>query len=202
MCAEAESLEGVGAFASAEDRESAQNAAGALSMNEAAFRAFYERTAPQLRAYLRRASGNSATADDLLQECYLRLLRARMAPTEEAHRRHYLFRIAANLLTDHFRGTRRHAFEEFDETNQVNGPAHANLDVERAMEEVLSRLKPKERSLLWLAYVEGYRHEEIAQILRCRAASVRPMLFRARQRLAKLLRAGGWKRTGRKEERP
>ena len=48
-----------------------------LEMDEESFRGFYDRTARTLRAYLARVTGNAALADDLLQESYYRLLRAR-----------------------------------------------------------------------------------------------------------------------------
>jgi len=172
--------------------DAARKPAGLLCFDEAEFRAFYEKTAPPLRVYLRRVSGDAAIADDLLQESYLRLLRAPLAPTEESHRKHYLFRIATNLLTDHFRAAKR----SFLPLPEVPDRAHAHRDfeLERDLERFLLELKPRERELLWLAYVEGYRHDEIAKLMSCRTASVRPMLFRARSRLAELLRARGWKR--------
>ena len=164
---------------------------GALSMGEGEFRAFYERTAPHLRAYLRRVSGDSTLADDMLQESYLRLLSAPMAPAEERHRKNYLFRIATNLLRDHFRAARRMA----PEIAEVAARSRAAGDFDRRhdLEPYLLQLNPRERELLWLAYVEGYSHDEIAETLNCRSASIRSMLFRARERLAGLLRAHGWK---------
>lgn len=193
MRSEADSLSAAEiSFASAEPDENAERKpAGVPSMGEAEFRAFYEQTASQLRGYLRRVTGDAALADDLLQEAYLRMLRAPLAPTEEAHRKHYLFRVATNLLRDHFRAS-KHAFVRLTEEPQ---PAHTNRDfaVERDLEKLLLELKPRERELLWLAYVEGYRHDEIAELINCRAASIRPMLFRARGRLAELLRTRGWK---------
>lgn len=55
----------------------------------------------------------------------------------------------------------------------------------------LSRLKPRERQLLWLAYAEGASHKEIAKVSGMKAASVRPLLFRARKKLLDLLGASG-----------
>lgn len=180
-------------FASGESGEDAmRKPVGAPCINEAEFRAFYEKTAPALRGYLCRVLGDLSAADDLLQESYLRLLRAPLAPTEEAHRKHYLFRVATNLLTDHFRAAKR----LFLPLPEIPDRTHTDRDFElkRDLGQFLLELKPRERELLWLAYAEGYRHEEIAKFMRCRTASVRPMLFRARLRLANLLRARGWKR--------
>jgi RNA polymerase sigma-70 factor (ECF subfamily) len=49
-------------------------------------------------------------------------------------------------------------------------------------------MKPRERQLLWLAHAEGYTHREIAQITGLAAASIRILLFRARRKIANLLR--------------
>ncbi|MGB7023715.1 MAG: RNA polymerase sigma factor [Candidatus Acidiferrales bacterium] len=172
---------------------------GLPCINEAEFRAFYEKTAPALRGYLCRVSGDLSVADDLLQESYLRLLRAPLAPTEEAHRRHYLFRVATNLLTDHFRAAKR-SFALLPEIPSGTNAAR-DFELERDLGQFLLQLNPRERELLWLAYVEGYRHEEIAKFISCRTASIRPMLFRARLRLANLLRGRGWKRGPQGERR-
>src|SRR5476651_2138724 len=72
----------------------------ALALDEDAFRAFSDRTARGLWAYLSRIGGDAQTADDLLQETYYRFLRARVNHDDEAHRRNYLFRIATNLVRD------------------------------------------------------------------------------------------------------
>jgi RNA polymerase sigma-70 factor (ECF subfamily) len=57
------------------------------------------------------------------------------------------------------------------------------LDLARAMDQ----MKPRERSLLWLAYAQGCSHEEIAHVLGLKKASLNALLFRARKRLLGLL---------------
>ena len=52
------------------------------------------------------------------------------------------------------------------------------------MAHLFERLKPQEQALLWLAYVEGFDHGEIASALQVKEKSVRVLLFRARKRLA------------------
>jgi RNA polymerase sigma-70 factor (ECF subfamily) len=160
----------------------------ALEMDEEAFRAFYDRTARVLRGYLSRVSGDAALADDLLQETYYRFLRAKSDYENESHRRNALFRIASNLLRDHFR--RRKAspppalLEE--DTMAAAGGTHgeARADLRRAM----ARLRSRDRELLWLAYAQGSSHREIAEFLGLKTGSIKLLLFRARRRLADLLR--------------
>jgi RNA polymerase sigma-70 factor (ECF subfamily) len=56
------------------------------------------------------------------------------------------------------------------------------------MRQAFERLKLRERDLLWLAYVEGASHHEIADRTGLKPASVRLLLYRARRRLAGLIR--------------
>ena len=53
--------------------------------------------------------------------------------------------------------------------------------------DALARLKPRERSLLLLAYSQGSSHHEIAESLGLKTGSVKALLFRARKRLASFL---------------
>jgi RNA polymerase sigma-70 factor, ECF subfamily len=55
------------------------------------------------------------------------------------------------------------------------------------MRQAFRRLKTRERQLLWLAYVEGASHKEIADSTGLKAGSVRLLLFRARRKLTGLI---------------
>jgi RNA polymerase sigma-70 factor, ECF subfamily len=161
----------------------------ALLMDEEAFRGFYERTSRLVWVYLHRLTGDRTAADDLLQESYYRLLRTRASFENEAHRRRYLFRIATNLVRDRSRRVRTRP-TEVESVGDMAVPATTatralddRLDVKQAM----SRMDPRERALIWLAYSEGASHREIAEIVGVRVSSVKTLLFRARRRLARML---------------
>jgi len=153
-------------------------------MNEDAFQAVYDRTARPLWAYLLRVSGRRDVADDLLQEAYCRFFVRNPPGLDEAQTRSYLFRIATNLLRDRWRHHEDEADEEqWSEISAGETDQAARVDVRRVMQ----NLKPRERQLLWLAYVEGMNHTEIASATGLSAISIRLLLFRARRRAAGLL---------------
>ena len=162
-------------------------------MDEDTFRAFYDRTARPVWAYLARITGDRSLADDLLQETYYRFLRAERSFTSDSHRRNYLYRIATNLAHDRHRQTRstvavpvpgEHERSALTDGHDAAADAERRTDLDRAM----AQLKPRERELLWLAYAHGSSHEEIADSLGLRKASIKMLLFRARRRLAAILR--------------
>jgi RNA polymerase sigma-70 factor (ECF subfamily) len=160
------------------------------AVDEDAFRAFYDRTARTLWAYLSRTTGDRHAADDLLQEAYYRFIRSGARLESEEHRRHYLFRVATNLVRDRHR--RAQSSEELlGDRDVADTSSRESLAVQverrRDLRAAFARLKPRERELLWLAYAEGSSHHEIAETLGVRASGVRVMLFRARRRLGGLL---------------
>jgi RNA polymerase sigma-70 factor (ECF subfamily) len=155
-----------------------QTAAG-----EEGFRRLYEATSRPLWGYLQHASGRPDVADDLLQETYCKFLLSNAPAMDEARTRSYLFRIATNLLHNRSRSRDDSALEEPAECG-AESDEDARLDV-RAM---MRQLKPRERELLWLAYVEGMSHAEIAAATGLGAMSIRILLYRARQKASGFLR--------------
>lgn len=173
-------------------RAEADPADAVFEMDEDTFRALYDRTARALWAYLSRITGSPDAADDLLQETYYRFLRAQGRHESEAHRRNSLFRIATNLTRD---GWRRGAHArlvplpdgprgELQADVDVAGDAERRTDLSRA----LLQLTPRERAMLWLAYAHGSSHRDIASTVGVKAASVKLLLFRARRKLALVMR--------------
>ncbi len=113
------------------------------------------------------------------------------------YRRNYLFRIATNLVRDHFR-KRRPESQLQDESR--GAPSHQKAVAMRSdVAKALTDLAPRDRQMLWLAYVEGSSHAEIARSLGLRTASLKSMLFRARKRLAEKFRGLGLQPTGGEE---
>jgi RNA polymerase sigma-70 factor (ECF subfamily) len=170
----------------------------ARTLDDAAFRAFYQQHGRAVWSYLYRVLGNASQADDVMQEAFCRFLTAPVAGLPESELRAYVFRIAGNLAIDHWRRARREQQAFGDRADQAEPtapgaqPTPRELDVART----LGELKPRERALLWLAYVEESGHDEIAASLGLAPKSVRVLLYRARHKLAALLRQRGITRGG------
>jgi len=163
-----------------------------LPMDNDAFAGFYERSARFLWAYLARVSGDPALADDLMQESYVRFLCASrtesLSSQGEVAGRKYLFRIGTNLLRDHWRRPQTASIEEIPEDFFAAAVDEGQSDSKAMLGPAMKLLRPRDRQLLWLVYAEGYSHREIAEITGLASASVRLLLFRARRKIAALLR--------------
>jgi RNA polymerase sigma-70 factor, ECF subfamily len=157
-------------------------------VSELDFQRLYDATAGSILGYLVASTGRRDVADDLLQETYCRLLAHHAAVIaagmDALALRRYLFRIATNLLHDRWRARRDEPYTEAAETG-----AMPDLDARVDVRAMLEHLKPKERELLWLAYVEGMDHAEIAAATGLGRLSVRTLLFRARSKARRFLDA-------------
>lgn len=163
------------------------NTAGMPAQTREEFEDFYRSTAPALLRYIRRTAGNSSTAEDILQNAYIRLLNG--PALQDAGRKSYLYTIATNLIKDEWRRTarERHWWRLHSVTESYSTDPGLSVD----MAELMNVLKPRERALLWLAHGEGFDHKEVAKILNVSERSVRVMLHRVRNKARALLTREG-----------
>jgi RNA polymerase sigma-70 factor (ECF subfamily) len=151
------------------------------TMNDSQFEAFYNQYSRPLWGYVCRLADSPEIADEVAQEAFLRFLSLPRRPKNE---KAYLYRIATNLVYDHFRRQSRES-GRLSETDVE--PRYEPFAPESDIGKIFEKLKLQERALLWLAYVEGHDHKEIAEILGIKSASVRVLLFRARRNMAEML---------------
>lgn len=151
-------------------------------MNETTFQSFYERTRKSLWSYIAGMMKDRTLADDIFQETYIKFIHSSAAYVDESLMKSYLYRIATNLMRDHWRRVKHErrwvtvGLEEQSTTDQSPGN-ELRVDIEKA----LQQLSHQQRSLLWLAYAENFEHREIAAILKVREKSVKVLLFRAKR---------------------
>lgn len=116
--------------------------------------------------------------DDLLQEAVARVLRRRRL-TDLDNPGAYLRRTMVNLASNH-RRTLAHRRRAMVRLEASGGPVG---DVYPSDLNELLRLSPKERAVLYLSEVEGYRYAEIGRLLGCSEATARKRAMRGRHRL-------------------
>ena len=151
------------------------------------FEAFYLRTGRLLHGYLCRLSRDPATADEVLQEAYLRMINA--PDMEEQVRKAYLYRTATNLLRDHWRKQKRE--RKHWQKQNFSEAIHQNLDKPLDVSSIFEKLSAVDRATLWLAHVEQLSHREMADILGVKERSIKVILFRARAKARDLFEKAG-----------
>jgi RNA polymerase sigma-70 factor (ECF subfamily) len=159
----------------------------------AAFDALFRRWAAPLLRYLERMLRDTAAAEELVQEAFLRVHGARGRYTPQARFSTWLYRIATNLALNELRRPRRrepHASLDGETAAELPGsdPApEGALDARRLavrVEAELARLPERQRAALCLTAVEGLSYAEVAATLEITETAVKALVHRARATLA------------------
>jgi RNA polymerase sigma-70 factor (ECF subfamily) len=168
-----------------------------------AFDALFERWATRLLRFLIRMVKDPAVAEELVQETFLRVHRARDRYSPEAKFSTWLYTIAGNAARNELRRPfRRHVHESADEEREgaslelESGAPATDLVVHTrrvgdTVEAALAHLPERQRAALWLCAVEGFSYAEIAETLDTTEKSVKALVHRARVALAKHVTSEG-----------
>jgi RNA polymerase sigma-70 factor (ECF subfamily) len=154
--------------------------------DEGAFRALYRRHTPRLyRMALRMAGGDARYAEELTHDAWVRAV-SRFASFEwRSQLSTWLVAIVMNCARERWRddaGIEALEIEPAALDRELDS-APARVDVERA----LARLPPGYRQVVVLHELEGYTHEEIAELLGIDPGTSKSQLHHARRRLRALI---------------
>ncbi len=161
-----------------------------------AFEQLYIRHKGALYRYLYRQTSDRTVADDLFQEIWLNLIKARQRYEHKAKFSTYLFRIAHNRLIDYYRSKKNAIPVSYDEDHDpdlqqapnVNQP-EKQAEIAYGIENLISLLKglpEAQREVFLLKEESGMTLEEIAEVTGCNKETVKSRLRYA----VKKLRAG------------
>jgi len=155
-------------------------------------------------SFMYRMARNSAAAEDLAQEVFLRVYRSRETYEASAKFTTWLYRIATNLSLDHLR-RRRPPTVPLDSAavtaEDVGGAATREppmslietalerSEMSQCVQSYLETLPDDYRVAVLLHDVYGLSNPEIAQLLGCSVATAKIRLHRARRRLREVLDA-------------
>jgi RNA polymerase sigma-70 factor, ECF subfamily len=149
--------------------------------------------------FLYRMVGNHAVAEELAQEVFLRVYRARSSYRAEARFTTWLYRIATNLAVNHARDTKNERTAQtlyLDATDEETGTTPDLADDEPTVEERLLRdermaairrhvlaLPERQRMAVLMHKYQGMDYRQIGDVLKLSESATKSLLFRAYQTL-------------------
>ena len=163
-----------------------EDVAAAREGDEQAFRRLYDAHVGRVYALCLRLEGNVGRAEELTQDVFVRAWDRLAGFRGESAFGTWLYRLAVNVvLSDRRsawrRGKHEVAHEAPEELPVAAREAPAGLAMD--LEQVISALPAGARTILVLHDVEGYRHDEIAEITGVSVGTSKSQLFRARRLL-------------------
>ena len=161
-----------------------------------AFDALFRRWVGRVLRYVGRLVRDPAVAEELAQEVFLRVHRARERYRADAKFSTWLFTIATNVARNELRRPQQRARKRSLDEDDGGAPfelpapgsgadlvAHARR-VGATLEVELAALPDRQREALWLTAVEGFSYAEVASALETSEPSVKALVHRARVTLA------------------
>jgi RNA polymerase sigma-70 factor, ECF subfamily len=165
----------------------------------AAFERLYQLHSRRVYSLCLRMVGNTAEAEDLTQESFLQLFRKISTFRGESAFSTWLHRLAVNVVLMKLRkkSGKETSLEQVTEPDEESGGPRrdfgaADLKLSGSLDRVnleraVEQLPPGYRAVFVLHDVEGYEHNEIAEIMGCSIGNSKSQLHKARMRLRELL---------------
>ncbi len=172
----------------------------------AAFEALFNAHKRRVYSLCLRMTGDTAEAEDLTQEAFLQLFRKISTFRGESAFTTWLHRLVVNVVLMHLRkkGLQQVSLDEVDSSQEEPVKRDYGDDDRRLMGSVdrisldraIATLPPGYRTVFVLHDVEGYEHNEIAQIMDCSTGNSKSQLHKARLKLRERLRRDQRKHSG------
>lgn len=161
--------------------------------SSSAFRVLMERYQNDVRRYLLSLTGgNEALADDLSQECFIKVYQRLNTFKQLSSFKSWLYRIATNCFYDYLRSEKPHDnIEDTPDYLLENNQQH-NLGQQMDVNEALQVLTVIERTCVTLFYMEDIKIDRIASITDIPINTVKSHLKRGREKMAHFLSANGY----------
>lgn len=148
--------------------------------------AVHEHTQSLFR-FLYKSLKDKDAANDLVQDCFLKLWQNRKE-VDEAKVKSWLFTVAYHAMLNCVKQqARKSTLDDDYETLQVF--QSNQFDTKRIIDSALNSLSPVQKSIILLRDLEGYDYNEIGEMLQLSDSQVKVYLFRARQKMKNLLKS-------------
>ncbi|MFH1050264.1 MAG: sigma-70 family RNA polymerase sigma factor [bacterium] len=153
---------------------------------EKAFTELYNRYSPHIYAYCRRFLGNKEAAEDVFQETFLNFHQGSKKLSSMTNAKGYILSIARNLCYNYFR-TEKLAISSDDYSTIINDDRSENDELLDLIKRAIELMPEEYRELFILREYDGMSYTEIADITKSNVNTVKVKLFRAKQKLRKIL---------------
>ena len=168
--------------------------AGAMQYNNAALGELYDRYEAKIYSYIFRRIGDQALAEDLTAQVFLKMLESiRDQKAWHSSFSGWLYRIAHNLVIDHYRRRDRQSTVELDDatpqasdTDDPIATAELHIDAER-LRAAIRRLTDDQAEVVSLRFLEGYSISEVAEMTGRTEGAIKALQYRAVSTLRSLL---------------
>lgn len=154
--------------------------------------ALIDKVSPMLLRYFRRQPGGRRHAEDLLQETWIRVHKARHTWRWPEPPMPWIFAIARHTLLDGYRRTRRieRREEQVDQLPPVAAPDLPS-DQDDELDSLLAELPDSQRDVLVMLKVSGMSIEEVARATASTSGAVKQKAHRAYEKLREILSQRG-----------
>lgn len=126
-------------------------------------------------------------AEEAVTETFIRVMQVKPVLENDSHERAYLIRTAINICKNLLKSSwHKNVVSDEDVLMYMATPEEESI-----MEELLE-LPPKYRAVLYMHYYEGYKAQEIADIMKVSLSAVLSRLARGRKKLKDILTEGGY----------
>lgn len=158
-----------------------------------AFDELFARYAPVLLRVMRHQLRSQEEANDLVQQTFLQLHRARHDFRADASLRPWLFTIALNLKREHLRRVKRRPESELTLDGRSDPkvrPEAGRLEAARTLQFALEKLHPSQREVIELHWIAELSFSEIAELVGASVSAVKVRAHRGYSTLRELLEDG------------
>ncbi|MBU6349921.1 MAG: sigma-70 family RNA polymerase sigma factor [Chloroflexi bacterium] len=160
--------------------------AAAMEYDDAALSELYDRYEVKIFTYIYRRTGDESLAEDLTSQVFLKMLES--IRDQKAWRSSFsgwLYKIAHNLVIDHYRRRGRQSAVELDDTTplaaerqSLESQVEQSLDAER-LRAAIRRLTEEQAEVVSLRFLEGYSINEVAAMMSRSEGAIKALQYRA-----------------------
>jgi RNA polymerase sigma-70 factor, ECF subfamily len=169
----------------------AEVARGLMAGQDWALTEAWERFAPMVLMTARRLLGSKSEAEDIAQDVFYRVFLKAHTLREPERLRSFVYSVAMRALASELRRNKRRAWFDFDGGEVLGdlGDEIESRDLLRRFHALLAQLPARESQVFVLKRMEAMTVEEIALILETSVSTVKRLLARATEQLARAINA-------------